>query len=91
VVHGIEQVDDSLTTYREAEQPTEPSIRVALVDEETDGEPKGMAYMLEIPLVRDVLRVWKAGGEAKSQTRRKLAQLSAFMRLTTHFSRSHRA
>jgi hypothetical protein len=60
VLLDIEHIDDDLTIYRESGQPIGPSIRVALVDEEADGEPKGMSYMLEVHLVRDVLRVWKS-------------------------------
>lgn len=60
LLRNIEQVDGDLTIYREAGPLIEPSSRVALVDEEADGEPEGMVYMLEVHLVRDVLRVWKS-------------------------------
>jgi hypothetical protein len=44
VLRDIAQIDGDLTIYREAGPLVEPSIRVALVGEEADGEPEGMAY-----------------------------------------------
>jgi len=60
VLRDIEHIDGDLTIYRERGPLVDPSIRIRLVDEEIDGEPEGMAYLLEVHLVRDVIRVWKS-------------------------------
>jgi hypothetical protein len=60
VLRDIDHIDENLTIYGEEGQPIGPSILVALIDEEITGQPKGMTYLLEVHLVRDVLRVWKS-------------------------------
>lgn len=59
VVRDIDELNSGLAIYAAHEQPVEVSTPVALVNEEIDDPPNGMSYLLEVHLVRDVLRVWK--------------------------------
>ncbi|MGV9652145.1 hypothetical protein [Streptomyces sp. NPDC003554] len=60
MLRGIDQFDGDLTIYSENGQPVGPSTLVAMIDEEVADRPEGMSYLLEVHLVRDVLRVWKS-------------------------------
>jgi hypothetical protein len=53
----IDGTGDDLVIYVEEGALVTLSSRVALVSED-DVPPEGMAYFLEVPLVKDVLRVW---------------------------------
>jgi hypothetical protein len=60
VIREIARLDPDLTVYVPSGEPVEPTTRVVLVDEEAEEQPdEGMTYLLEVHLMRDVLRVWK--------------------------------
>lgn len=60
VLRDIDEIDGDLTLYVEEGRPVGPSTLIALIDEELADPPQGLSYLLEVHLVRDVLRVWKS-------------------------------
>jgi hypothetical protein len=56
----LDSLNDDLTLYVPSRDPVAPDTPVALIDEDVDEEPQSMAYPLEVHLVKEVLRVWKA-------------------------------
>jgi hypothetical protein len=64
-IDEIDEIDGDLTIYIGEGRPVDPSTLIALIDEELAGPPEGVSYLLELHLVRDVLRVWRGwrGGD----------------------------
>lgn len=55
----IDQIDDDLTLYVPRKTPVGPATTVVVVNEEAVAPPEGMTYLLEVSIVKDVLRVWR--------------------------------
>jgi hypothetical protein len=72
VVSGIDELDEELTVYAPAGSPVSPGTPVYLVDEELAAPPEGTEYVLEVSLMRNVIKVWSAwrNGAAPSIPRR---------------------
>ena len=60
VISGIEGFDEELAVYAPAGIPVTPETPVYLVDEEIAEPPGGMEYVLEISLIKNVIKVWSA-------------------------------
>lgn len=68
VLRNIGQFDSALTAYVASGEPVQLSTAVMLVDEEEEDPPKGMSYLLEVHLIREVLQVWKRWRENREPT-----------------------
>jgi hypothetical protein len=60
IISGIEEFDEELVMYAPAGIPVSPETPVYLVDEELAEPPAGTEYVLEISLMKDVIKVWSA-------------------------------
>lgn len=69
VIRDLGELDGGLTIYVASGRTVDLTISAALVDEEIDDQPEGMAYLLEVHLARDVLLVWKAWRDGQEPTR----------------------
>ncbi|WP_157856326.1 hypothetical protein [Actinacidiphila yeochonensis] len=68
-LRDLDELDGELTIYVASGQTVDLAIPAALVDEGIDNQPEGMAYLIEVHLARDVLRVWKAWRDGQEPTR----------------------
>lgn len=59
LVSRLDAVDDNLTVYVPSRDSISAELPIELVDEEGDGPSAGMTYLLEVDLVKDVIRVWR--------------------------------
>lgn len=75
---SVDRIDDDLTIYVASGQPIGPSVPAVLVDEEAAGPPEGMAYLLEVHLVKDVLRVWREWRGGQEPTAEQACSAVAF-------------
>lgn len=60
VISGIGQFGGELAVYAPAGGPVSPGTLVYLVDEELAAPPEGTEYVLEVSLMRNVIKVWSA-------------------------------
>jgi hypothetical protein len=60
VISGIEEFGGELAVYAPAGSPVSPGTPVYLVDEELATPPEGTEYLLEVSLMRNVIKVWSA-------------------------------
>lgn len=60
IIAEIEGFDDGLTVYAPAGVAVSPETPVYLVDEEAEEPPAGSEYVLELSLVKNVIKVWSA-------------------------------
>jgi hypothetical protein len=60
IISGIEEFDEELAVYAPAGSPVSPETPVYLVDEELVAPPEGTEYVLEVSLMRNVIKVWSA-------------------------------
>jgi len=74
----IDSLDDELTLYVPSRESVTPDTPVMLVNEELEGEPEGMSYLLEAYLVKDVLRVWKTWRAGREPTSDQAAEAIAY-------------
>jgi len=72
VLGALDEIDDDLTIY--AARPWHVASRAVVVNEPEDGsvpsEAAGMAYVLEVRLAREVIRVWsewRGGATARDE------------------------
>lgn len=77
-LRDLDELDDGLTIYVASGRTVDLAIPAALVDEEIDDQPEGMAYLLEVHLARDVLRVWKAWRGGQEPTREEACSAVAY-------------
>lgn len=59
LLRGIDTYDEELTVYTPEGEDVVPETRVVLVDEEAGDPPADTVYLLEVELIKDVLRVWR--------------------------------
>jgi len=60
IIDEIGGLDDGLTVYAPAGAEVSPETPVYLVNEETEEPPAGTEYVLELSLVKNVVKVWSA-------------------------------
>ena len=54
------ELDDGLTVYAPAGAAVSPETLVYLVDEDAEEPPAGWEYVLELSLMKNVVKVWSA-------------------------------
>lgn len=69
VLRDLGELDGGLTIYVASGRTIDLAIPATLVDEETDDQPEGMAYLIEVHLAKDVIRVWKSWRDGQEPTR----------------------
>lgn len=55
----LEGVEDDLTVYVPSGAAVTPDTPVAVLDEDVEEPPGGMAYLLEVGLIKEVIEVWR--------------------------------
>ena len=60
VISGIQEFDEELVMYAPIGIPVSPETPVYLVDEELVEPSAGTEYVLEISLMKNVIKVWSA-------------------------------
>jgi hypothetical protein len=60
IIDEIGEFDDGLTVYAPAGVEVSPETPVYLVDEEAEEPPAGAEYVLELSLMKNVVKVWSA-------------------------------
>ena len=60
IIGGIEEFDEELVVYAPVVIPVSPETAVYLVNEELVEPPPGTEYVLEISLMKNVIKVWSA-------------------------------
>jgi hypothetical protein len=78
LINVVNRLDDELTVYVPDIDIIEPSMRVILIDENLEDPPVAMYYLLEVHLIKSVLRVWAAWRVGREPTNREACDAIAY-------------
>jgi hypothetical protein len=59
LISMLDAINDDLTVYVPSGDAVSPETPVEIIDEEVQSPPDGTSYLLEVGIMKDVIRVWK--------------------------------